>query len=62
MTRQDELSRTLKACRQPYGESRTILFEDGSTHVLRPSAAFTGDWRKLAEHVAEGRPYKFQQG
>lgn len=56
--RQEELSLTLKKSRESSGLIITMLFEDGSRHVIRPSAAFNGDVRGLVEYISEGRKYK----
>lgn len=58
MARADELSNTLKRCREPHPQSVTMTFEDGSKQIIRPSLAFNNDWRGLCEHVANGRSYK----
>lgn len=57
----DELSKTLKRCREKHPSSATLFFEDGSTQVVHPSAAFNNDWRGLAEYIAQGRPYKLKR-
>jgi hypothetical protein len=51
----------LKAAKEPSGEAVTILFEDGSRQVVRPTKAFNGDWRGLCEHLAAGRNYKVKR-
>lgn len=58
----DELARTLKKCREPLEQSVTIKFMDSrAQHVVRPTKAFQGDWRGLAEHLADGHPYTVER-
>lgn len=55
---QDDLVRTLKLARIPGDASVTITYENGTTQVIRPSKAFTGEWKPLCDAVACGAPYK----
>lgn len=53
----DDISTTLRLSREKMDKHITLLFADGSRHVIRPTKAFECRWRDLADAVAEGRSY-----
>lgn len=54
----EELSLTLKRCRQPGNKVVTVEYENGCKQVIRPSAAYAGSDYHLAEAVAGNQPFK----
>ena len=57
---QAELSAALKGAREKSGEIITMIYENGSQHVIRPTKAFRGSVRDLCDAVAAGASYKIK--
>lgn len=57
----EELSTTLKLSREKMGSSLTLVYLNGTRHVIHPTKAFQGDWRALAEAVSQGQPYRIER-
>ena len=54
----EELALTLKQARQPGDGTVTIEFENGARQVIRPSKAFGGYKKDLADAMAGNLPHK----
>jgi hypothetical protein len=54
----EELSITLKRCRQPGNRVITVEYENGCKQVIRPSAAYAGGDHLVAASVAGNQPFK----
>lgn len=54
----EELALALKQARQPGDSTVTIEFENGCRQVCRPSKAFGGGKKDLADAMAGNQPYR----
>ena len=40
--------------------SLQVIFENGSSQVINPSNKFDGDYKLLADHIAQGKKHTFK--
>ena len=57
----EELSSTLRLSREKAERGMTLVFQDGSRHVIHPTKAFRADWRGLAESIAGNRAFRIER-